>query len=164
MKINCPKCNAEIEASDLNFWGCSVCAPNNGSVLPNSTESVSQKPHKDDEDNWFAFDPVDDNYMTFPTEEKAREWLEYAIEVHRSQDDEIDEEFVLGKGVIGKIMYRTHFTVTDRKKDFCSKGCENCGKDPDTCGEEAWCYGDNEEIGVLSIIPVPETKTAYGVK
>lgn len=40
MKINCPKCNAEIEASDLNFWGCAVCAPENKMAVTKSIKQV----------------------------------------------------------------------------------------------------------------------------
>lgn len=97
-------------------------------------------------DKFFAYDPVEGDVCTFPTQEEAEAWL-----LSNSMDDDMyHSEFIEGCAFIGTLTHRSHFEVTDRKADHCQEDeCDECPK-KEGCDNEPWSYGSEiDEIGIM---------------
>ena len=161
MRILCPNCGASIKSEWLNYGGCDICCPDLGSEIAIETPLIQeqQSVHRKPREHWFAYDPVDNNFRTFETEELAKEWLETVIQGYLDDDDGYSPEFIRGEGVVGKITQKTHFTVTQRKKDFCDKACDVCKETYGVCGKEPgpWPYGPEcQEVGTVGLKEVSD--------
>lgn len=114
------------------------------------------------EDNWFAYSPVNNETETFKTEQDAKDWLLKEIEDARDDNDSLyPEEFLQGQAFVGKITHRSFYNVTDRQDNYdCVEAdCEDCTLDPDTCGKEPWPY-DHEwtEVGTIELKEINDGK------